>query len=381
MFEKYTEEVINLRREFHKIPELGYEEFKTSEKIIEYLKFCGIEDIKRLGTTGVTAVIYGNGDTTIGIRADIDALRIEEETELPYSSTHPGRMHACGHDGHIAISLILAKIFAENRASLKGNVKFIFQPAEELDSGAEMMIKEGCMENPKVDYMLSGHLWPDIETGKIDVTYGTTFASDTLIEIEIMGKGGHGSQPEHVKDSIFAGSQIVIALKELSKKFNDQGIKNVLSICSFDCVSSNNIFRDNAHLKGTLRMHDPEGEKIVSQAIRDKVNEILSDNNMQGIGDVKLNYPPLINDKKLTETIREAIDENMKGTLYDFGPVMAAEDFAYYALKVPSVHLKIGTATPRQNMKLHNSKYNINEMSLIVGVKAFYYGVLKLLDK
>lgn len=381
MFEKYENEVINLRREFHKIPETAYEEFKTTDKIIEYLKSIGITDIKRVEPTGVIATIYGKGNKTVGIRADIDALNVCEETSLPFSSLHPGKMHACGHDGHIAILLTLAKVFMDNISSLNGNIKLIFQPAEEGAGGAKVMLKNGCLSNPKVDYMLSAHLWPDIETGKIDVSYGTTFATDSHIEIDINGKGGHGSQPEKVKDVVYAGSQIVIALKNLSKEFKEKNINHVLSICSFDCVSSHNIYKDNAHIRGTLRALSENDEKTISSAVKETVNKILTENSIDGTCEVNYIYPPLVNDIQTTKIIRKAIEENFSDALIDFGSVYAAEDFAFYAKEVPSTHLKIGTKIKEENLQLHNSHYTINEDSLILGVKAFYCSVISLLKE
>lgn len=380
MFDKYNEEVINLRREFHKIPELGYFEFKTKAKIIDYLKSIGIEDIKEISDTGICATIFGNGKKTIGIRADIDALPVKEETELPFSSLHDGVMHACGHDGHIAIALTLAKFFKENSHLLKGNLKLIFQPAEEGEGGAKMMIENKVLENPKVDCMLSCHLWPDIETGKADASYGTTFASDTLIEIEVIGKGGHGAYPEKIKDVIYAGSEIIIALKKLSKDFNDKGVKNVLSMCSFDCASTHNVFKDSAYLKGTLRMIDEQSEIVVSESIRNTVKKILDDNNIDGIINVNLNYIPLVNDYEVTNAVRDVICDTLgEENLYELGYAMTAEDFAYFAKEVKSCHIKVGTKSEDCPYPLHSAKYTINEDSLLVGVKILANSVIKLL--
>ena len=382
MFKKYNEELISLRREFHKIPELGYKEFKTKAKIIDYLKSIGIEDIKEISDTGVCATIYGNGEKTIGIRADIDALPVKEETFLPFSSLHEGIMHACGHDGHIATALTVAKFFKENTHLLKGNLKLIFQPAEEGEGGAKMMIENKVLENPNVDCMLSFHLWPDIETGKVDASYGTTFASDTLIEIEIKGKGGHGAYPEKIKDVIYGGSEIIIALKKLSKDFNDKGVKNVLSMCSFDCVSTHNVFKDSAHLRGTLRMLDEQAEIEVSQAIRDTVKNILDSNNLNGIIDVNLNYIPLVNDDEVTSIVREVICDTLgEENLYELGSAMTAEDFAYFAKEVKSCHIKVGTKSEDCPYPLHNAKYTINEDSLLIGLKVLANGIIKLLGE
>ncbi len=381
MFIKYEEKLIELRREFHKIPEPGYKEFKTKEKIISYLKNLGIEDIKEVGETGISAVIYGQGTKTIGLRADIDALKITEETGLPFSSTHQGLMHACGHDGHIAMNLLVAEYFMEHKDLLKGNLKLIFQPAEEVDGGAQMMIEKGVLENPRVDYMLSGHLWPSIETGYIDISEGTTFASDTLIEIELMGKGGHAAYPEKVKNVVLCGSEIIIALNKLSQDFNEAGHKNVLSMCSFDCISGNNIFKDNAHLKGTLRMLDEEAEKLLSKAITDTVSDICHKYDIKCQCDVPLNYIPLVTDSQTVKKVREALlDTFGKDKVLELGYAMTAEDFAYFAKAVPSCHLKIGTHIEGYEYPLHNSRYNLNEKSLIIGVEAFVRGIIKLLE-
>lgn len=382
MFEKYIDELINLRREFHQIPEIGFREFKTKEKIVNYLKTIGTDDIKEVSDTGVIATIYGKAGKTVGLRADIDALPVLEETGLPFSSLHKGVMHACGHDGHIAINLICAKFFMEHRELLNGNLRLVFQPAEEIDGGAKLMIASGALENPKVDYMLACHLWPDIETGKIDASYGTTFAADTLIEIEIKGKGGHGAYPERVKDVIYGGSLIVARLKELSKSFNEKGVRNALSICSFDCISSNNVYKDNAHLKGTLRTLTEETEKVISDKIKETIDEVLSENDLSGEWDVTLKYIPVVNDDKITSAMRDVIcDVFGKENLIDFGCTMTAEDFAYFAKKVPSCHLKIGTKSEDIPYSLHQSKYTINENSLIIGVKALVNGVIKLMEE
>lgn len=382
MFGKYNEEVIKLRREFHKIPELGYKEFKTKAKIIDYLNSIGIEDIKEISDTGVCATIYGNGKKTVGLRADIDALPIKEETSLPFSSEHDGIMHACGHDGHIAMALTVAKFFKENPQLLKGNLKLIFQPAEEVDGGAQMMIDNGVLKNPDVNSMLSCHLWPDIETGKVDASFGTAFASDTLIEIEIIGKGGHGAYPEKIKDVIFGGSQIVIALKELSKEYNEKCIKNALSICSFDCVSKNNVYKDTAHLRGTLRTLDEKSEAEISERIRNTVNEIFISNGLSGECDVKLNYIPLVNDDETTTLMREVIEDTLgKENLCKIGYTMGAEDFAYFSKEVPSCYIRVGTHRDDCPYPLHNGGFTINEDSLLIGVKVLSNGIIKLLEE
>lgn len=381
MFKKYEEGLIALRREFHKIPEPGYTEYKTKEKIISHLKKIGVTDITEVGETGICATIYGNGTKTVGLRADIDALKITEETGLPFASEHPGVMHACGHDGHIAMSLTVAEFFMEHKDLIKGNLKLIFQPAEEVDGGAQMMIEKGVLENPRVDSMISGHLWPSIETGYIDISEGTTFASDTLIEIELTGKGGHAAYPEKIKNVVLCGSEIILELDKLSRRFNETGHINVLSMCSFDCVSANNVFKDSAHLKGTLRMLDESSERLLSKAISDTVLKICEKYGVKAQCDIPLNYIPLVTDSETVKKVREAVSDFLgEDKVLSLGYAMTAEDFAYFAKAVPSCHLKIGTHIEGYNYPLHNSRYNLNEKSLIIGVEAFVRGIMKLME-
>jgi len=381
-FKKYENELISLRREFHKIPEVSLKEYKTSEKIRNYLIGLGISDIKTYADTGLAAVIYGKGDKTVGIRADIDALFVQEETNLPYKSENEGVMHACGHDGHIAIALVLAKIFWENRELLKGNIKLIFQPAEEEGDGAKRMIDGGVLENPRPDFMLSGHLWPEIEAGKIDITDDITFAGSDIIKIEVNGKGGHGALPHNIKDSLYTASKIAIALKEKGIELNKQGITNILSICSFDCKSQFNIFKDDACLLGTLRTVNKEHREKVIEEIKNTVKVLLNEGDVCGNCEITVDAPPLINNKKLAKLARDVIASKMGGeVLCDFGPVMASEDFAYFSNEIPSVHLKIGSGGDEvEYPALHNSKYEMNEKSLITGVEAFYNIITELLE-
>ncbi len=380
-FKKYEEELLALRREFHKYPELSLKEYETSKRIKNYLKSYGIEDIRDCIETGIIADIYGEGEKTVAIRMDIDALNVSENTNLPFKSVNQGIMHACGHDGHIAIGIILAKIFSENRGKLKGNIKFIFQPAEEEGDGALKMLDAGAL-NPKPDYIVSGHLWPEIETGKIDITDKITFAAADVIEVRVKGKGGHGALPHTVKDPIYAGSKAAIALKELGIELNKKGIKNILSICSFDCKSQYNIFRNDAFLMGTLRTVDNEEREYIINEMKNICKKIADENGVEIDCEVIVNCPALVNDSSLVKIAREAIEEKMgKDIFEDFGSVMASEDFSYFSNLVPSVHLKIGSGGERAVFPiLHNSRYELDERSLLIGVEAIYTIIEKILD-
>jgi amidohydrolase len=289
-------------------------------------------------------------------------------------------MHACGHDGHIAMGIILAKIFMDNRDMLKGNIKFIFQPAEEEGDGALKMLDAGVLD-PKPDYMVSGHLWPEIETGKIDITDKITFAASDIIEVTIKGKGGHGALPHTVKDSLYAGSKVAIALKDFGIELNEKGMKNILSVCSFDCKSQYNIFKNDAFLLGTLRTVDSEHREYIISEMKKICDKIADEIGLEIECNIKVDCPALVNDSSLVEITRKALEEKMGNDIFvDFGPVMASEDFSYFSNLVPSVHLKIGSGGEGAVCPvLHNSRYELDERSLIIGVEAIYTIIEKIL--
>lgn len=373
-------EMISLRREFHQIPEVAFEEFKTSKKIKEYLEQFGMKDIKSYASTGIAAVVYGkNPGKTIGVRVDIDALPVTEENEIPYRSTHPGKMHACGHDAHIAIGLGLAKVFYENRESLSGNVKFIFQPAEEGVGGAEPMIKEGVLQNPTVDYMLGCHLWPEIPSPKIDITSGSTFASSDVFQLHIKGFGGHGGMPEKVKDCVYAGAKVAAALKELyfSAPYEK---KTVISVCSFEAPSAANVYPASCVIKGTIRTLSEKIRAKVKEDIRGLVTQILDALNIPFELTITPEYPTLANDDKLL-SIMERCAKELFGDeqIIHHGPTMAAEDFAFFTQALPSCHVKIGCGNSECCMPLHNPKFNLDESAIVTAASLLERMILELL--
>lgn len=375
-------EMISLRRVFHQIPELAFEEFETSEKIKEYLKKIGTKEIKTYAKTGVVAVVSGDQPgKTIGVRVDIDALPVTEENDIPYRSVHPEKMHACGHDAHIAIGLGLAKVFYENRNNLSGNVKFIFQPAEEGTGGAEPMIREGVLQNPDVDCMLGCHVWPEIPASKIDITGGATFASSDAFQLEIKGLGGHGGMPEKVKDCIYAGAKVAAALKELyfSAPYEK---KTVISVCSFEAPSVANVYPSVCTLKGTIRTLSETIRTKVKEDIRNLITQILNDLDLPFTLNITPEYPALMNDDMILSVMEKCATELFgKEQLIRFGPTMAAEDFAFFAQALPSCHVKIGCGNAECCMPLHNPKFQLDETAIVTAAVLLEKTILELLKQ
>ncbi len=360
-----TTEMIQWRREFHQIPELGFEEFKTSEKIKAYLKEMGIEQVENCTSTGVVAVISGQQPgKTVAIRVDIDALPVSEENDVPYRSIHPGKMHACGHDAHIAIGLGLAKAFQANRNSFSGNVKLIFQPAEEGAGGAEPMIKAGVLKNPDVDFVLGCHVWPELPARSIDITANTSFASSDIFTLNINGVGGHGAMPEKINDCIYAGAKVANALKELylSQPYEK---KTIISVCAFEAPSVHNVYPSSCVLKGTIRTLSEEIRSRVKEDISRIVNDILDELKIPFVFSIDPEYPSVFNDEKLTALMEQCAKELFsESQIMHRGPTMGAEDFSYFAQAVPSCHVKVGCGNESCCMPLHNPRFQLDESAI-----------------
>jgi len=251
--EELKEELICLRRDFHMHPELGFQEIRTSGIVESYLKECGLEVKTGIAKTGVVGLLRGkNPGRTVLIRADMDALPIEEETDLPYKSVHEGKMHACGHDGHTAMLLVAAKILARHKDEIKGNVKFVFQPNEE-DAGAKIMIEEGVLENPHVDASLGLHLWTPIESGKLGIAAGAIMASSDYFKLTITGKGGHGGAPHTSVDPVICATNIIQTVQSIQTREVDALKPTVITFCKINCGSSPIIIPDRIVLEGSIR--------------------------------------------------------------------------------------------------------------------------------
>ncbi|MDD4363107.1 MAG: M20 family metallopeptidase, partial [Atribacterota bacterium] len=247
------DEIISLRRDFHAHPELGWNEFKTSEKIVKYLENIGL-DVKEVARPGVVGLLKGKKEgPTLMMRADMDALPIQEMNEISYKSLNNGVMHACGHDGHMAMQLVTAKILSEYKEELEGNIKFVFQPNEETAEGAKEMIKEGVLENPKVDAAIGMHLWSQLDSGLVGLKTGAVMASLAYLKVKVTGKGGHTGYPEQAIDPIIAAADIVQKIQILQTREKSQLDPTIIVFGKITAGSKNNIIPESVELEGTIR--------------------------------------------------------------------------------------------------------------------------------
>ena len=362
-------ELVNIRRHLHENPELGFEEVATAQYIADYLAGLGLEVTRQVAKTGVVALIRGvQPGKTVAIRADMDALPIQELNEVPYKSKHPGKMHACGHDAHVAAAIGAARILWELRDQINGNVKFIFQPAEEAPGGAEPMIAAGVLENPTVDAIIGGHVWGGLESGIIEVMSGPTMASSDIIRLKIIGKGGHAAQPHTTIDPIVIASEIVGALQKLVSRQTDPFESVVISICSFHAGDVFNVIPHSAYLEGAVRTLNNELRQELPQKIEKIIRGITEPYGATYELDYYLGYPVTVNDPGVTETVRKAAVSVLGADKVRVAAraSMGGEDYAYFLNKVPGTYIRIGTRNPEKGIcqEMHHPRFDIDEAVL-----------------
>lgn len=384
--DKLIDEIIDIRREFHMYPELSEEEYETEERICKYLDKWDIEYERGIAKTGVVAIIRGGKEgKTIGARADIDALPIEEENDIPYKSKNPGIMHACGHDFHIAIHLGVAKILKDNEENLKGNVKIFFQPAEETIGGASRMIAEGVMENPKVENVIGLHVSPNYPLGTIEVKKGKLNASTNEFYIKVKGKGGHAAYPEKSVDSILIAAHIVTSLQSLVSRFTSPLDPVVLTIGQINGGVKNNVIAEEVTLSGTLRTLNEETRNFA----KEKIEEIAKGVANSFGGEVEIDFPvpgafaPLINSPEVVDVVVESAEEiiGKENIYFKEKPSMGGDDFSFFAQKVPSAYYFLGGGNEEYaNQPAHSSKFRIDEGLIPIGIKLQVKTIYKLLE-
>lgn len=379
------EKLIKWRRLIHKNPELGFKEKETSNFIAAKLEEFGIE-YERMCETGIVGLIKGDKKgKTLAIRADIDGLAITEKNDIDYKSQNEGVMHACGHDGHTSILLGTAKILSEMREDIKGNIKLIFQPAEEGPGGAKPMIEEGVLENPKVDYVIGLHINPDIMAGKVGIKRGRMLAAPDYFKIKVKGKGSHGARPEDGVDPITIGSQIVMALQQIKSREIGALKPVVISCGSFHSGDAFNAIPEEAVIKGTVRSFDNELRKSVKKRIHEIIENITKAYRADYDYEYNFVYPPGYNDPELTSVLGEVIKEKLgEKNLYEIPePSMGGDDFAYFTQKVPGTYMRLGTKNKEKGIvnSLHSPYFNLDENILKQGVKLFLHGTNRILNE
>jgi amidohydrolase len=367
-----------MRRDFHKHPELGFNEIRTSGIVAKELETLGLEVTKGVGKTGVVGFLEGaKPGPTLLLRFDMDALPITEETGAEYASVNPGVMHACGHDGHTAIGLTVAKILNEHKDKLAGNVKFCFQPSEEGTNGEEiggalMMMRDGVLDNPKVDKTLSLHLWNDKPLGWFHVGEGPVFAGAELFIVRLAGKGGHGASPETTIDPVVCAAQIVTALQTVVSR-NIEALKPaVVSVTSIHAGTAFNVIPQTAELNGTIRTFDPEVRTLVLERFEQIVRGVAQAMKCEAEITIKQVTAPVINDAHVTASVLQTAaalfpQNEIQTNQY---LTMGAEDMGYMQEKVPGCYFMVGSANSEKGLDYnhHHPKFDFDEQALIYGV-------------
>ncbi|MFQ3333128.1 MAG: amidohydrolase [Thalassomonas sp.] len=379
--ESTFDEIVEIRRYIHKNPELSFNEHKTSAYIKSILSAWGIPFTEDIADTGIVVLLEGNNSSskTLALRADFDALPITEENNIDYCSVNKGVMHACGHDAHTASLLGVVKILYSLKQEWEGSIKFIFQPAEEmLPGGAQQMIKEGVLENPKVEKMIGQHVFPDLEVGKVGFLAGKYMASTDELHITIKGKGGHAALPHKYNSPLLAAAKLITDLDISFEKEKDR--PSVLAIGFIEGLGSTNVIPEQVKLKGTLRAMDEEFRALAHDKMLAISNAIAQAYKLEIDFDIRKGYPCLVNDEALTKkSIAFAKQYLGEDNVIDLPIRMTAEDFSYYSHEVPSTFYRLGTANKSKGIThgLHTSRFNIDEKSLKIGMGLMAYLAIK----
>jgi amidohydrolase len=366
-----------MRRDFHKHPELGFREVRTGGIVAKELEALGLEVTKGVGKTGVVGYLEGSKPgPTILLRFDMDALPITEETGAEYASENPGVMHACGHDGHTAIGLTVAKMLHARRDQLAGSIKFCFQPSEEGTNGEDvggalMMMRDGVLESPKVDKTLSLHIWNDKPLGWIHIAKGPVMAGAEMFSVKLTGKGGHGAAPHTTVDPISAAAQIITALQTISSRNVPPLKATVVSVTQVIAGTAFNIIPQTAEINGTIRNFDLDIRKLVLERFEQIVHGMAASMGCEAQITLKQVTPTVINDEEISASVFKSAQSVYPDRVIETSPylTMGAEDMGYMQEKVGGCYFFIGSANDEKNLNYghHHPKFDFDEQVLITG--------------
>jgi len=381
--EKYKEELIALRREFHQNPELSWQEIRTGNRVEEELKKIGIE-VKRMAKTGVIGILKGKEDgRVVVLRADMDALPIQEDSDdIPYKSKNAGVMHACGHDTHTAMLLIAAKVLWELRDQIKGTVKFIFQPAEETIQGAKKMLEEGVMEG--VDAILGIHIWSLLPVGKVSLEPGPRFAAGDRFKITVKGLGSHGAAPHLGVDAIVAASAIVTNLQSIVSREIDPLEPAVVSIGTINGGFNFNVICNKIVIEGTTRSFNQEIQTRYPSMIKRIAENTASSFKAKAETEYTIGSLSCINDTIISQIANASITKLYgDNVVTNFDKILGGEDFAYFNQEIPGIMALLGGGNKAKNADYphHHEKFNIDEDALPMGVSLYAQFALDFLNK
>ncbi len=371
---KYEDELISLRRDFHKHPELGFEEFRTSGVVKDYLESLGITT-RRMAKTGVLGELKNGNDKVIAIRADMDALPIQEENAIPYRSEVAGIMHACGHDAHTAMLLITAKILSQT--NFDGSVRFIFQPAEEGLNGASKMVEEGAID--KVSSIFAVHVWADLPSKTLAISPGPVLASVDQFKIRVEGKGGHGASPHQTADPIVTSAHIIAGMQSIVGRNVDPLKPAVVTVGKINGGTAFNIIPEYVDIEGTVRTFDEDVHKLIEKRVKEIAKRMAESFNCTAEVDYRCINHATVNDKELAEIGRSVASKITD--VVEQPPNMGGEDFSEYARRVPGLFAFLGVRNEKLGIVYphHSPKFNIDESALIYGVAFEVNMALKLL--
>jgi amidohydrolase len=356
------------RRDFHQHPELSFQEVRTAGIVAGELTRLGLEVQAGIGKTGVIAVLEGESDgPTILVRADMDALPIQEENQVDFASETPGVMHACGHDGHTAVALAVAELMSEHRGKIAGRIKFIFQPAEEIGLGADAMIKDGALLDPVPDITLGLHFWNEVPVGTVALTDGPMMAASGDITIQVHGKGGHGALPHEAHDPVVASAQIITALQTIVSRNVRPTDVAVISITQVHGGDAFNVIPSMVTMRGTIRAMRREVIELLSKRMREIVNGVATSLGCTADIEVKDLTLPVINSAVVNNKLRQVFAEvapDVKLTQYQ---TMAAEDVSYFLNAAPGTFFFVGAANPEKGLDYphHHPRFNFDDEAAI----------------
>jgi amidohydrolase len=377
-------DVVQNRRHLHAHPELSFHEYQTSAFVAQKLDELGIK-YQKMANTGLVAIIQGEkpSEGVVALRADMDALPIVEANDVPYKSTNAGVMHACGHDAHTSSLLGTARILTELKKEFGGTVKLIFQPAEEkLPGGANMMIKEGVLENPKPDAVIGQHVMPLIEAGQVGFRSGKYMASTDEIYVTVYGKGGHGAQPQQNIDPVLITSHIIIALQQIISRVAYPKTPSVLSFGKVIANGATNVIPNEVYLEGTFRTMDEDWRARAHEKMKKMAEGIAEAMGGRCDFNIVRGYPFLINEEKLTAEVRAYAEDFLgKENVLDLDIWMAAEDFAYYSQVSDACFYRLGTGNKERGItsSVHTPTFDVDEESLKLSTGLMAYIALKQL--
>lgn len=374
-----------LRRDFHRHPEIGFHEFRTAGKVASELNSLGLEVTTGIGKTGVVGILEGRQPgPVLLVRFDMDALPIQEENEADYTSQTPGVMHACGHDGHTAIGLTVARLLAAKRDLLHGAIKFIFQPAEEGLGGAESMILDGVLENPHPDHSLSLHLWNNMPSGWFGITSGPVMAASDIFHITYHGKGGHGALPNLSVDPILASSYFINAVQSIVSRNISPLDSSVISVTTIHGGDAHNVIPSQVEMSGTIRTFRPEVRTTLLRRFDEIAHQAAQIMSCTADVDVQILTPAVFNDSEITRRIHSTAE-----SLYPRAEIdthfmtMGSEDMAYIMQEIPGSYFFVGSADPSSGKDFphHHPRFDFDEHALSSAVAVMTGVILDILGK